>query len=156
MNDGSKQQIKAKNIIIATGSEPASLPAGMLDIDEEYVVTSTGALALKKIPKKMIVVGGGVIGLEMGSVYARLGTEVTVIQHTERICPFLDKEVSTQFQKVLTKQGLKFKVNSRLASGTNNKEKGVQAVIEGPKGKETLDADVILLSIGRKPFTGGL
>lgn len=97
MNDGSKQEIKAKNVIIATGSEPASLPKGMLDIDEEYVVTSTGALALKKIPKRMIVVGGGVIGLEMGSVYARLGTDVTVIQHTERICPFLDKEVSTQF-----------------------------------------------------------
>lgn len=97
MNDGTTQEIKAKNIIIATGSEPSSLPAGMLDIDEEYIVTSTGALALQKIPKKMIVVGGGVIGLEMGSVYARLGTEVTVIQHTERICPFLDVEISKQF-----------------------------------------------------------
>lgn len=94
LNEGSTEQIKAKNIIIATGSEPTSLPKGILDIDEEYVVTSTGALALKSIPKKMIVVGGGVIGLEMGSVYSRLGTEVTVIQHTDRICPFLDKEVS--------------------------------------------------------------
>jgi dihydrolipoamide dehydrogenase len=128
----------------------------MLDIDEEYVVSSTGALALKKVPKKMIVVGGGVIGLEMGSVYARLGTEVTVIQHTERICPFLDKEISTNFQRILKKQGMKFMVNSRLASGTNNREKGVQAVIETKKGTETLDADVILLSIGRKPYTEGL
>ena len=103
LNDGKYEEIKAKNVIIATGSEPSSLPKGMLDIDEEYVVTSTGALALKKIPKKMIVVGGGVIGLEMGSVYSRLGTEVTVIQHTERICPFLDVEISKAFQKILTK-----------------------------------------------------
>ena len=79
LNDGKTEEIKAKNIIIATGSEPSSLPAGMLDIDEKYVVTSTGALALDKVPKKMVVVGGGVIGLEMGSVYSRLGTEVTVI-----------------------------------------------------------------------------
>ena len=93
--DGTKSEISAKNIIIATGSEPTSLPAGILDIDEQYVVTSTGALDLKTVPKRMIVVGGGVIGLEMGSVYNRLGSEVTVIQHTDRICPFLDKEVST-------------------------------------------------------------
>lgn len=94
-SDGSgSEEINVKNIIIATGSEPSSLPAGILDIDEEYVVTSTGALSLKEVPKKMIVVGGGVIGLEMGSVYARLGTEVTVIQHTARICPFLDLEIS--------------------------------------------------------------
>jgi dihydrolipoamide dehydrogenase len=156
MNDGKTEEIKFKNVIIATGSEPSSLPKGMLDIDEEFVVTSTGALDLKKIPKKMIVVGGGVIGLEMGSVYARLGTEVTVIQHTERICPFLDIEISKAFQKILTKQGMKFMVNSRLASGTNNKEKGVQCVIETPKGTETLEADVCLLSIGRRPYTAGL
>jgi len=156
LNAGGSESIIAKNVIIATGSEPASLPAGMLDIDEKYVVTSTGALDLKKIPKSMIVVGGGVIGLEMGSVYARLGTEVTVIQHTERICPFLDKEISASFQKILTKQGLKFKVNSRLASGVNKKENGVDVVIDGPKGSENLHAEVVLLSIGRKPFTEGL
>jgi dihydrolipoamide dehydrogenase len=104
----------------------------------------------------MIVVGGGVIGLEMGSVYCRLGTEVTVIQHTDRICPFLDIEVSKNFQKILTKQGMKFKMNSRLDSGVNNKENGVQVKISGAKGDETLEADVVLLSIGRKPFTGGL
>jgi len=108
----------------------------LLDIDEEYVVTSTGALDLKKIPKTMIVVGGGVIGLEMGSVYARLGTEVTVVQHTDRICPFLDTEISKAFQKLLIKQGIKFKVNTRLASGTNNKEKGVTVKLDGPKGEE--------------------
>jgi dihydrolipoamide dehydrogenase len=103
LNDGKSEEIKVKNVIIATGSEPASLPPGLLDIDERYVVTSTGALDLPEIPKKMIVVGGGVIGLEMGSVYCRLGTEVTVIQHTDRICPFLDKEVSAMFLKVLKK-----------------------------------------------------
>jgi len=104
----------------------------------------------------MIVVGGGVIGLEMGSVYARLGTEVTVVQHTERICPFLDIEISKAFQKTLTKQGLKFKVNTRLARGTNNKENGVEVVLNGPKGEENLTAEVVLLSIGRKPYTEGL
>ena len=97
LNDGGSQVINAEKTIIATGSEPSSLPAGLLDIDEEFVVTSTGALALKAVPKSMVVVGGGVIGLEMGSVYARLGTEVTVVQHTERICPFLDIEVSKMF-----------------------------------------------------------
>lgn len=134
LNDGKTDEIKCKNVIIATGSEPASLPAGMLDIDEKYVVTSTGALELGNIPKKMVVVGGGVIGLEMASVYVRLGTEVTVIQHTDRICPFLDKEISVAFQKILTKQGVKFQVNSRLIKGQNNKEKGVTVEIDGPKG----------------------
>ena len=101
--DGKQSTITAKNVIIATGSEPSSLPKGVLDIDERYVVTSTGALELPEIPKKMIVVGAGVIGLEMGSVYARLGTEVTVIQPNDRICPFLDKEISAAFLKVLKK-----------------------------------------------------
>lgn len=154
--DGKFSEIKAKNVIIATGSEPTSLPKGLLDIDEEYVVTSTGALDLKKIPKKMVVVGGGVIGLEMGSVYQRLGTEVTVVNNLERICPFLDKEISVNFQKILKKQGIKFEVNSRFVRGTNNREKGVTCVIAGPKGEKTLEADVVLLSIGRRPFTAGL
>ena len=90
LEDGKKQELKAKNIIIATGSEPSSLPPGILDIDEEYIVTSTGALSLKKIPKSMIVVGAGVIGLEIGSIYNRLGTQVTVLQHLNQICPYLD------------------------------------------------------------------
>lgn len=154
--DGTKSEFTVKNTIIATGSEPSSLPAGMLDIDEKYVVSSTGALDLKKIPKKMIVVGGGVIGLEMGSVYCRLGTEVTVVQHTDRICPFLDIEISKNFQKILKKQGMKFMMNTRLESGVNNKEAGVKVTLGSDKGQETLEADVVLLSIGRKPFTGGL
>lgn len=97
MNDGTTENITADKTIIATGSEPSSLPPGILDLDEEYVVSSTGALDLKEIPKRMVVVGGGVIGLELGSVYQRLGTEVTVIQHTDRICPFLDHEISKNF-----------------------------------------------------------
>jgi dihydrolipoamide dehydrogenase len=104
LNAGGTEQIKAKNIIIATGSEPNSLPKESgLATDEQYVVSSTGALSLKTIPKKMVVVGGGVIGLEMSSVYARLGTEVTVVQHTDRICMFLDKEIGTSFQNILKK-----------------------------------------------------
>lgn len=156
MNDGTTQVIKANKTIIATGSEPASLPKGMLDIDERYVVTSTGALDLPEIPKSMVVVGGGVIGLEMGSVYARLGTKVTVVQHTDRICPFLDIEISKLFQKTLKKQGMVFKTNTRLASGVNNREKGVTVVLDSAKGQEEMTADVVLLSIGRRPFTGGL
>lgn len=158
MNDGSKDQITAKNIIIATGSEPASLPDKLgLIIDEEHVVTSTGALSLKKIPKSMVVVGGGVIGLEMGSVYQRLGCQVTVIQHTEIICPFLDREVAKEFMRILKKQGMKFELNTRVVSGENNKEKGVKVNVESKDGKQrTLDTDVCLLSIGRRPYTGGL
>ena len=98
LNDGGKDEFTAKNVIIATGSEPNELPASTgLAFDEEYVVSSTGALSLKQIPQKMAVIGGGVIGLELGSVYARLGTEVTVLQHTERICPFLDAEIGKIF-----------------------------------------------------------
>jgi dihydrolipoamide dehydrogenase len=97
LNEGGSQEIGIKNVIIATGSEPASLPKGMLDIDEEYVVTSTGALSLKQIPKKMVVVGGGVIGLEMGQVYNRLGVEVTVVEGADRVCPFMDSEISKNF-----------------------------------------------------------
>lgn len=154
--EGGTSTIRAKNTIIATGSEPTSFPPGMLDVDEKYVVTSTGGLSLESIPKKMIVIGGGVIGLELGSVYNRLGSEVTVLQHTEVVCPFLDREIANHFQKILQKQGLKILTNTRFKSGVNNKEKGVQCVIEGPKGEETLEADVVLLSIGRKAFTGGM
>jgi dihydrolipoamide dehydrogenase len=154
--DGKKTTIKAKHTIIATGSEPASFPAGILDIDEKYVVTSTGALSLDNIPKKMIVIGGGVIGLEMGSVYNRLGTEVTVIQHSETICPFLDTEIAVAFQKILKKQGIKFECNTRFISGVNNKENGVKCIVEGAKGQKEIEADVVLLSIGRRPYTSGL
>lgn len=102
LNDGKSTSVNAKNIIIATGSEPNSLPASTgLALDEEYVISSTGALSLKSIPKKMIVVGGGVIGLEMASVYSRLGTEVHVVEYADRCSPFIDKEIGTAFIKTL-------------------------------------------------------
>lgn len=159
LNGGGTEQIKAKNIIIATGSEPNSLPASTgLALDEKWVVSSTGALSLDHIPKRMVVVGGGVIGLEMGSVYQRLGTDVTVVQHTDRICPFLDVEIGKNFQMLLKKQGLKFLFNTKVKSGVNNKEKGVlinleDAVTGAPSNIET---DVALISIGRKAYTAGL
>ena len=159
LNDGGTDSFKAKNIIIATGSEPNELPASTgLNFDEEYVVSSTGALELKQIPNKMAVIGGGVIGLELGSVYARLGSEVTVIQHTDRICPFLDAEVGKAFHNSLKKQGIKFQMNTKVASGVNNKERGVQLNLQSTKDDSTLqlDVDVCLVSIGRHAFTGGL
>jgi len=138
LNAGGNTKFKAKHTIIATGSEPSSFAPGVLDVDEKYVVTSTGALSLDKIPKSMVVIGGGVIGLEMGSVYNRLGTQVTVLQHTERVCPFLDTEVANHFQKILVKQGLKVLTNTKFVSGVNNKEKGVTLNINGPKGDQTI------------------
>lgn len=158
LNAGGTEQIKAKNIIIATGSEPNALPKETgLSFDEQYVVSSTGALSLKTIPKRMVVVGGGVIGLELGSVYQRLGTEVTVVQHTERICQFLDKEIGLSFQNILKKQGLKFLLNHRVKDGVNNKEKGVKLNLTNEKNEIlTLDCDVALISIGRYAYTEGL
>ena len=158
LNDGGKDEFKAKNIIIATGSEPNQLPpASGLSFDEEYVVSSTGALSLKEIPKKMVVIGGGVIGLELGSVYARLGSEVHVIQHTDRICPFLDVEIGKAFQQTLKKQGLKFHLNTKVLNGENNKENGVKVNLEDKSGnKSTIDCNVCLVSIGRHAFTEGL
>jgi dihydrolipoamide dehydrogenase len=100
---GGKETIKAKNIIIATGSEPSPLPGNVIPIDEKYVVSSTGCLSLPSIPKKMVVIGGGVIGLEMGSVFKRLGTEVTVVEYMERICPAMDIELTNMFKKLLEK-----------------------------------------------------
>lgn len=159
LNDGGKEVYKCKNIIIATGSEPNSLPAATgLATDEQFVVSSTGALSLKEIPKKMVVVGGGVIGLEMGSVYCRLGTEVHVVQHTERICPFLDQEIGKAFQNSLKKQGMNFLLNTRVVDGVNNGEKGVTVNLHDKKADKQikLDVDVALISIGRHAFTGGL
>lgn len=159
LNAGGTETIKAKNVIIATGSEPNSLPASTgLATDERWVVSSTGALSLPEVPKRMLVIGGGVIGLELGSVYQRLGTEVTVVQHTERICPFLDEEIGKAFQNNLKKQGVKFLLNTKVVNGTNNKEKGVKVNLESTKdgAKTAFDADVVLVSIGRHAFTGGL
>lgn len=115
LNAGGTERIKAKNIIIATGSEPTPIPG--IPADEKYIVSSTGALVLEKIPKKLYVIGSGVIGLELGSVYSRLGTEVIVLGNMDRICPFLDSEVSVAFKKSLEKQGLKFLLKTRVLAG---------------------------------------
>jgi len=112
-----KTSYKTKNIVIATGSTPASLPG--IEIDEENIVSSTGALSLNKVPKKLIIIGGGYIGLEMGSVWLRLGSEVTVIEYLDLITPGMDQEISREFQKILTKQGMNFKLNSKVTSVKN-------------------------------------
>ena len=145
----------AKNIIIATGSEVATLPG--VEIDEETVVSSTGALSLKKIPKKMIVIGAGVIGLEMGSVYARLGAEVTVIEYLDTITPTMDAEVQKNFQRTLKKQGLKFVLGAAVQGVETMKTKAkVTYKLKKDDSEHTADADVVLVATGRKPFTDGL
>ncbi len=146
---------KAKNIVIATGSEPASIPG--VEIDEKNVVSSTGALELKKIPKKMVVIGAGVIGLELGSVYSRLGTEVTVVEYLDHITPGMDAEVSRTFQKLLTKQGLTFILNSAVQGVKTARGKSkVTYKSRADDTESTLDADIVLVSTGRKPYTAGL
>ena len=150
-----KTSYKAKNIVIATGSGPSTLPG--IEIDEENIVSSTGALALKEVPKNFIVIGGGYIGLEMGSVWSRLGSNVTVLEYLDHITPGMDKEISSEFMKILTKQGFKFKLNSKVTS-VNNRENQVEVTF---KNNETLKeekilADKVLVSVGRKPYTEGL
>ena len=156
LNDGGETSVKAKNIIIATGSEATPFPG--LTIDEKKVITSTGAIALQEIPKKMVVIGGGIIGLEMGSVWSRLGTEVTVVEFLGQIGgPGMDAEISKSIQKILQKQGIKFKLNTKVTSGDAGGE-GVKINVEAAKGgkEELLDADVVLVAIGRRPYTDGL
>lgn len=157
LNQGGKEIIKAKNIIIATGSEPSTLPGNIIPIDEKYVVSSTGALSLTSIPKKLVVIGGGVIGLEMGSVYARLGTQVTVVEYMDKICPSMDTEITTNFKKILEKQGLKFLMKTKVVGGAGGPN-GCKVEIEPAEGgsRTTLDCDIILVSTGRRAFTGGL
>lgn len=152
--DGGKDKIKAKNILIATGSEPSPLPGNVIPIDEKFVVSSTGALSLDKIPKKMVVIGGGVIGLELGSVYKRLGTEVIVVEYADRICPTLDVEITNLFKKVLEKQGMKFMLKSKVVGGKGGAG-GCKVDVEPAAGgqKQTLDADIILVSTGRRAYT---
>ncbi|MAM62098.1 dihydrolipoyl dehydrogenase [Maritimibacter sp. UBA3975] len=146
---------KAKNIVVATGSEPSSLPG--VEIDEKVVVTSTGALELGKVPKKMVVIGAGVIGLEMGSVYARLGTEVTVVEYLDHITPGMDGEVSKQFQKLLKKQGLEFILGAAVQKVDATKTKAkVTYKLKKDDSEEVLDADVVLVATGRKAFTDGV
>ena len=146
---------EAKHIIIASGSEAASLPG--IEIDEKTVVTSTGALELSKIPKKMVVIGAGVIGLEMGSVYARLGAEVTVVEFLDHITPGMDAEVQKTFQKLLKKQGLDFIMGAAVQGVETLKTKSkVTYKLRKDDSEQTIDADVVLVATGRKPFTDGL
>ena len=145
----------AKNIVIATGSEASSLPG--VTVDEETVVTSTGALTLAKPPKSMVVIGAGVIGLEMGSVYARLGTEVTVVEYLDAITPGMDAEVAKSFQRILSKQGLKFVMGAAVQSVTKGK-KGATVTYKLKKNdsEASIEADIVLVATGRKPYTAGL
>ncbi len=151
-----KTTYKSKNIVIATGSSPISLPG--VKIDEKNVISSTGALSLEKIPNNLIVIGGGYIGLEMGSVWARLGSQVTVIEYLDHIIPGMDREISREFQKILTKQGIKFKLDSKVtgASTEKNKKVIVDFVNNKTKVKERIECDKVLVSVGRKPYTEGL
>ncbi|KAI8832715.1 hypothetical protein BC829DRAFT_448873 [Chytridium lagenaria] len=154
--DGKNSVLKTKNIIIATGSEPS--PFGGIEVDEEVIVSSTGALSLKKVPEKMIVIGGGVIGLELGSVWGRLGSEVTVVEYMDAIGAGMDHDLASSFLKILKKQGMNFKLGTKVISAKKNSKGKVDVVVEAAKGgkQETLEVDVVLLSIGRRPFTEGL
>ena len=148
---------EAKHIVIASGSEAASVPGAEVTIDEKTVVTSTGALELPKVPKSMIVIGGGVIGLEIGSVYSRLGSEVTVIEYLDQITPGVDMEVSRNFQKILKKQGINFITGAGVSKvETSGGKATVHYTLRKDDSEASLDADVVLVATGRKPFTDGL
>jgi dihydrolipoamide dehydrogenase len=152
LSAGGKQSLKSKNIVIATGSEPTPIPN--VPIDEKRIVSSTGALELPAVPKKMILIGGGVIGLEMGSVWSRLGSQVTVVEFLDRITPGVDLEIARAFQRTLTKQGMTFKLGTKVlrADTTGSQVKvAVQAAAGG--AEETLEADVVLVAVGRRPYT---
>jgi len=158
--DGSEQVLEAKNIVIATGSEPSKLPG--VEVDQQRIVDSTGALALPEVPGHMVVIGAGIIGLELGSVWRRLGAKVTVVEFLDRTIPGADAEVATAFQRALTKQGMVFKLGQKVTGAKLNKSgkttTGVTLSFEPVKGgpAETLDADVVLLAVGRRPNTAGL
>ena len=153
--DGNESTLETKAIVIATGSDVARLPG--VDIDEKTVVSSTGALSLPKVPEKLMVVGAGVIGLELGSVWRRLGAEVTVVEFLDRILPGMDSEVAKQFQRLLEKQGFDFHLGHKVAK-VEKGDGGLKATIEPAAGGDTrtIDADVVLVAIGRRPYTQNL
>ena len=146
--------IQTEKIVIATGSSPVSLPG--VEIDEKFIVSSTGALKLDKVPKKMVVVGGGYIGLEMGSVWSRLGAEVQVVEFLDHITPGMDKEISLEFMKILKKQGIKFNMQNKVETIKKDKSGVVVSTIDKDGNKNSFDCDVALISVGRKPNTNGL
>jgi dihydrolipoamide dehydrogenase len=153
--DGSERELLAKNIVIATGSEPTPLPG--VEFVENRIVDSTGALSLQEVPKKMVVVGAGIIGLELGSVWRRLGAEVQVIEYLDRITPGVDGEVAKTFQRSLTKQGMSFRLGTKVTGADVTGERVVLTVEPAAGGApEQVEADVVLVGIGRRPFTEGL
>jgi dihydrolipoamide dehydrogenase len=154
-SDGKTQSVETKNIVIATGSDVAQLKG--IEIDEKSIVSSTGALSLDKVPGKLLIVGAGVIGLELGSVWHRLGSQVTVVEFLDRILPGMDGEVAKQFQRILEKQGFAFRLSTKV-TGVDTSGKTLSAQIEPAAGgkSETLEADVVLVAIGRVPYTEGL
>ena len=153
--DGGKTTLAAKNVVIATGSEPAGLPG--VTVDQKRIVDSTGALSLPEVPKSLVVIGAGIIGLELGSVWRRLGAQVTVVEFLDRISPGMDAEVAKAFQRELTKQGMTFKLGTKV-TGAKASKTGVALTMELVAGgePETLQADYVLLAIGRRPWTEGL
>jgi dihydrolipoamide dehydrogenase len=151
--DGSNQVVETKNIVIATGSDVTRLPG--IEIDEKVVVSSEGALELDKVPKKLLVIGAGVIGLELGSVWRRLGAEVLVVEFLDRVLPGMDLEIGRQFQRILAKQGLQFRLSSKVTKVERTKG-GAKATIEPAAGGEAEIVDVVLVSVGRVPYTDGL
>ena len=153
--DGSSRQLTARHIVIATGSEPTPLPG--VAVDQKTIIDSTGALSLAAVPKSLVVIGAGIIGLELGSVWRRLGAQVTVVEFLDRITPGMDTEVATAFQKALVKQGISFRLGTKVTKATPN-GKGVELTLEAASGgnAEKLSADVVLVAIGRRPFTQGL
>ncbi|HEV7433458.1 MAG TPA: dihydrolipoyl dehydrogenase, partial [Pseudorhizobium sp.] len=155
--DGKAQELETKNIVIATGSDVAGIPGVNVEIDEKVIVSSTGAIALDKVPQNLVVVGGGVIGLELGSVWMRLGAKVTVVEYLDNILGGMDGEVSKQFQRMLAKQGVTFNLGAKV-TGVEKSGEGAKVTFEPVKGGEaqTIDADVVLISTGRKPYTAGL
>ena len=146
--------IQTEKTVIATGSVPVSLPG--IEIDEKIIVSSTGALKLEKVPNKMVVVGGGYIGLEMGSVWSRLGAKVEVVEFLDHITPGMDKEISSEFMKILKKQGMKFNMQNKVETIQKNKSGAVVSTIDKDGNKNNFECDVVLISVGRKPNTEGL
>lgn len=153
--EAGEQILETKNIVIATGSEPSPLPG--VEVDNKRIIDSTGALSLPEVPKSLVVVGAGVIGLELGSVWRRLGAQVTVVEFLDRIVPGTDTEVAKAFQKTLTKQGMDFKLSTKV-TGAKASAKGVELTVEPVAGgaAETIKADYVLVAIGRRPYTKGL
>ena len=154
-NDSKRTNVKAKNIVIATGSIPTTLPG--IEIDEKNIVSSTGALSFSEVPKDLIVIGGGYIGLEMGSVWSRLGSNVTVVEYLDFITPGMDREVSNEFKKILIKKGIQFKLNNKVTAVTNVKNKViVDYTNNSTAARERKECNKVLVSVGRKPYTEGL